>query len=245
MKTIKLCFAAVCCLFCGASYSQSSYEIACKNALSEWEAGMSISEQSVASFGLENCFTSQPIGEEVFDRIKGLSYKDNCTVALEELRYLKVLHYNANGQITMGEIVCNKSISDDLLYIFSGLFEAEYRIESVRLVDEYAADDNLSMINNNTSAFNFRNIAGSTQLSKHSLGLAVDINPLYNPYVKSVEDRLIVEPEQAREYVDRDKDFLYKIDTDDLCYKLFAERGFEWGGSWTSLKDYQHFEKAE
>lgn len=190
-------------------------------------------------------FSSETISEVVFSRIKGLSYKDNCTVPLDELRYLRVLHYNANGEITEGEIISNKRISDDLLYIFKELFDAKYRIESIRLVDEYGADDNLSMINNNTSSFNFRYIAGTTSLSKHSLGMAIDINPLYNPYVKSSGDRLIVEPTQSKEYIDRSGDFPYKIDTSDLCYKLFKERGFEWGGDWHSVKDYQHFERSE
>ncbi|MFR9659643.1 MAG: M15 family metallopeptidase [Rikenellaceae bacterium] len=187
--------------------------------------------------------SAEPISDEVFGRMKGLSYKENCTVPLEELRYLKVLHYDGNGEVATGEIVCNKLISDDLLYIFGELFEAKYPIESVRLVDDFGADDNESMVNNNSSAFNFRYVAGTTTLSKHSLGMAIDINPLYNPYVKEGGDKLIVEPTEAREYVDRGREFPYKIDTSDLCYKLFIERGFEWGGNWTSLKDYQHFEK--
>ncbi len=190
-------------------------------------------------------FSSEEINEVIFSRINSLSYKDNCTVPLDELRYLRVLHYNAQGKIAHGEIICNKKISDDLLYIFKALFDAEYRIESIRLVDEYGADDSLSMINNNTSSFNFRYVAATTHLSKHSLGMAIDINPLYNPYVKGSGEELIVEPIQSKEYVDRSGDFPYKIDTSDLCYKLFKERGFVWGGDWRTLKDYQHFEKSE
>ncbi len=190
-------------------------------------------------------FSSEMINEVVFSRIEGLSYKDNCTVSLDELRYLRVLHYNAHGKITQGEIICNRRISDDLLYIFRQLFDAEYRIESIRLVDEYGADDNESMINNNTSSFNFRYIAGTTSLSKHSLGMAIDINPLYNPYVKSSGGRLIIKPIQSEKYVDRGGEFPFKIDSSDLCYKLFKERGFKWGGDWRTLKDYQHFERDE
>jgi len=54
---------------------------------------------------------------------------------------------------------------------------------------------------------------------------------------------LSIEPANAADYVDRSKDFSHKIDHDDLCYKLFTEHGFEWGGDWTHSKDYQHFEK--
>ena len=74
------------------------------------------------------------------------------------------------------------------------------------------------------------------------MGLAVDINTLYNPYVKITDDKRIVEPATAEAYVDRTKNFPHKIDTDDLCYKLFTAHGFVWGGNWKSVKDYQHFE---
>ena len=65
----------------------------------------------------------------------------------------------------------------------------------------------------------------------------------YNPYVKTVDGELSIEPANAADYVDRSRDFSHKIDHDDLCYKLFTEHGFEWGGDWTHSKDYQHFEK--
>ena len=74
--------------------------------------------------------------------------------------------------------------------------------------------------------------------------MAVDINPLYNPYVKQKPDRLIVSPEAARPYADRSRtDIPMKIVADDPATLLFKAHGFEWGGDWTTLKDYQHFEK--
>ena len=101
------------------------------------------------------------------------------------------------------------------------------------------------MRDNNSSAFNFRYISYSTKLSKHALGLAVDINTLYNPYVKKVDGRRNVEPANAEKYTDRSIEFPHKIDHDDLCYKVFAEHGFEWGGDWEHAKDYQHFEMPD
>ncbi|MBQ3396258.1 MAG: M15 family metallopeptidase, partial [Synergistaceae bacterium] len=130
----------------------------------------------------------------------------------------------------------------DVLDILMKLYEANYPIEKIRLVDEYDADDETSMRDNNSSSFNFRFITHTTKISKHGLGLAVDINTLYNPYVKVTKDKTILEPATAGVYVDRTKDFTYKIDGNDLCYKLFIEHGFEWGGNWKSVKDYQHFE---
>ena len=175
--------------------------------------------------------------------MQGKSYKADCTVPREDLRYLHVLHMGFDGQTKEGELVVNKAIAEDVLAIFRQLYEAEYPIEKVRLVDEYDADDEASMSDNNSSAFNFRFISHTTTISKHGLGMAVDINTLYNPYVKTVNGKLSIEPANAEAYVDRSRNFPHKIDHDDLCYKLFTRYGFTWGGDWTHSKDYQHFEK--
>lgn len=71
---------------------------------------------------------------------------------------------------------------------------------------------------------------------------AMDVNTLYNPYTKVVDGKRILEPATAEAYLDRTKNFPYKIDENDLCYRLFIEHGFEWGGNWSTRKDYQHFE---
>ena len=188
-------------------------------------------------------FYAKEIDDVIFSRIKGKSYKDNCTVPLSELRYLHVLHVGFDGETHEGEIICNVSIADDLLDIFKKLYDAKYQIEKIRLVDEYNADDESSMRDNNSSCFNFRFISHTTKVSKHGRGVAIDINTLYNPCVKVVDGQYFIEPATAGDYIDRTKDFPHKIDENDLCYKLFTEHGFEWGGHWKSLKDYQHFEK--
>ena len=182
---------------------------------------------------------------EIFARIKGKSYKDDCTIPVSDLRYLHVLHVGFDGQTHEGEIICNKSIAEDLLEIFEALYEAEYPIEKIKLVDEYNAEDEASMADNNSSCFNFRFISHTTKVSNHGAGLAIDINPLYNPYVKTVDGALSIEPANGAPYVDRSADFPYKIDETDLAYQLFIAHGFTWGGAWTSSKDYQHFEKAD
>lgn len=191
---------------------------------------------------MEKNFCISEIDEKIFSRIKGKSYKKNCIVPIENLRYLKVLHKNLNGETCEGEIICNVYIADALLEIFKTLYTADYPIEKIRLVDEYDADDELSMRDNNSSCFNFRFISHTKNISKHGLGLAVDINPLYNPYIKTVDGKKILEPATAENYLDREKNFPYKITDEDLCYKIFMEHGFEWGGNWTHCKDYQHFE---
>jgi hypothetical protein len=201
-------------------------------------------KEQVVSMAEEKDFYSLEFTKdsEIFNRIQGKSYKDNCTVPVEDLRYLHVLHIGFDGDIHEGEIICNKYIADDLLEIFEELYEANYPIEKIRLVDEYDADDQRSMSDNNSSSFNFRFISHTNKISKHGYGLAMDINTLYNPYVKTVDGTLYIEPANAAAYADRSQDFPYKIDENDLAYKLFSEHGFQWGGSWNSSKDYQHFE---
>lgn len=187
-------------------------------------------------------FYIKPIPDGIFEKMQGKSYKENCTVPREELRYLHILHVGFDNNTHEGELIVNKRIAEDVLDIFKELYKAGYQIEKVRLIDEYNAQDELSMRDNNSSAFNFRFISYSTTLSKHAMGLAVDINTLYNPYIKQVDGRLNIEPANAVNYVDRNRQFPHKIDHDDLCYKLFTKHGFEWGGDWEDSKDYQHFE---
>lgn len=188
-------------------------------------------------------FYISEIPDDIFAKMQGKSYKEDCTVPREDLRYVHVRHMGFDGEAKDGELVVNKAIADDVLAIFEELYKADYPIEKVRLVDEYDADDEASMSDNNSSAFNFRFISHTTRISKHGLGMAVDINTRYNPYVKTVDGKLSIEPANGADYVDRSKDFSHKIDHEDLCYKLFKEHGFTWGGDWTHSKDYQHFER--
>jgi hypothetical protein len=199
------------------------------------------------SYILCDGFTSQPLPADVISRITGSSYPadDSALISLDDLSYLTLLYVNFDGQDMEGEMICNKSIAKDLLEIFKELYDNQYPIERIELVDFYQADDESSMENNNTSCFNYRMISGSNKLSKHSAGLAVDLNPLYNPAVSTAKDGSTkVEPATASAYIDRSQNFAHKIDTSDLAYQVFTRHGFTWGGNWHSKKDYQHFEKS-
>lgn len=166
-------------------------------------------------------------------------------ITFDQLRYVHILHYGFDGNPTEGELVCNESIAADLTEIFLELYRNEYRLEKVLLIDEYEGDDTASMEDNNTSCFNYRTVDGTSRLSKHAYGLAVDINPLYNPYITYTEEGSErVSPASALPYADRSLSFPYKIDESDLCYKLFTRHGFTWGGNWNNEKDYQHFQKS-
>ncbi|MBO4906099.1 MAG: M15 family metallopeptidase [Bacteroidaceae bacterium] len=200
----------------------------------------------VAAQQMENdtVFSHSAITAEVQARIEGKSWRNNPYVQISELSYLRLSYVDFNGISHVGELICNRAIASDLVEIFRELYKARYPIASLRLIDEYDADDERSMQANNTSSFCYRTIAGSRTLSKHARGLAIDINPLMNPCVfTNRKGRRVVQPSTAVPYVDRNRDFEGKIAEGDLCLRLFREHGFKWGGDWQTKKDYQHFEK--
>ncbi|MDD5936876.1 MAG: M15 family metallopeptidase [Clostridiales bacterium] len=193
---------------------------------------------------LSECFMIQKIPVAVYNRMENKSYSEGCTTNLSNLRYVRVLHYGFDGEVHIGELVVNQLIAEDIVDIFKELFDAKYPIEQMVLVDDYDADDNASMEANNTSSFNYRMVEGTTKLSNHAYGLAIDINPLYNPYVRTIDGKENIVPENGTEYANRDVDCEYYIKKDDIIYQAFIKRGFTWGGDWTSSKDYQHFQKV-
>lgn len=207
----------------------------------EYGPGDAVPETALRDGAEAGFFSVSAISEGVFARMRGKSYKADCTVPREELRYLRLLHWGPEGP-TVGEMVCHVSIAEAVLEIFRELYQAHYPVERVRLIDDYEADDEASMAANNSSCFNFRRVPGKEKLSLHSLGIAVDINPFYNPYVrKDPEGKVLCSPEGSEPYMDRSREFPYKIKAGDACVKAFEKHGFIWGGDWTTCKDYQHF----
>ena len=188
-------------------------------------------------------FSINKIDEKLYSKMLGKSipaeYKDK--VNIESLKYLKVGHIGFDGKSHQGEIIVNSALADEVLEIFKSLYEKGYKIEKIKLVDDYNGDDNISMADNNSSAFNYRVIPNTDKLSNHALGRAIDINPLYNPYI--VDDNVF--PQEGVEYVDRTQKDDRFIRKNDLIYNIFIKYGWSWGGEWTNAKDYQHFEKIE
>lgn len=189
-------------------------------------------------------FYQEMLSNTLIERITGSSYHENDDISLDQLRFLHVLYYDFNNEIKDGELICNKQIADDLLEIFSTLYDNAYQIDKIQLIDVYDADDDLSCADDNTACFNYRVVAGSTTLSKHALGMAIDINPFYNPYVTYPDGKERISPAGSEVYADRSNDNPHMIWKGDLCYQLFIDHGFTWGGEWKSLKDYQHFQKV-
>lgn len=187
-------------------------------------------------------FTISPITEEIKKRIFNVSYKENPDISLEDLSYVTVEHINFQGERCKGELIVNSRIACDIVEIFKELLAICYPIEKMILIDAYGADDICSMTDNNSSAFNYRFIDSTTILSNHSKGLAIDINPLYNPYIKTVDGKERILPPAGKCYADRSLCNPYYIRKGDAIYNIFIKHGFTWGGDWEHSKDYQHFE---
>ncbi len=181
---------------------------------------------------------------EIPENIKKIMHKPTPFEHLNNLIYVKVLHYDFDENIKIGELVVNKLIAKDVLEIFKELYNIKYPIAKIKLIEHYDGKDELSMEDNNSYSYCYRKIEGSNVLSKHSQGLAIDINPILNPYIKIKEDGIkIIAPSCSAAYENRNKNIKGLITKGDSCYCAFIKRGFIWGGEWQTLKDYHHFEK--
>ena len=190
-------------------------------------------------------FSYQKLPKRIQRKITGVSYRKNPYISYNDLRYIKVRYYDFHGKVRNGELIVNRKIADKTVRIFYELYQIKYPIQKIALVDEYGADDIRSMSANNSSAFNYRVIAGTTRLSNHAKGMAIDINPRINPYINS---KGTLTPANGAVYRCRDtkkctgKYAKYMIQRNSKITKIFKKYGFSWGGDWKYSKDYQHFE---
>lgn len=180
------------------------------------------------------------LGKGIKAKVKGVSWKDEGLYSIDDLVYINVTYWGFDSKPHIGELVMHNKVANDIIDIFKILYRNKYPVEKMRLIDEYKASDIDSMKDNNTSALCVRKITGKkNEYSKHSYGIAIDINPKQNPYVK---DDIIL-PYNSRDYLNREYIRKGMIIKGDICYKAFVNRGWYWGGDWTRLKDYHHFEK--
>lgn len=219
--------------------------------VTNWEtipAGTVIDAASIDFNNLSQYFVAYEISDEVYNYINGKSYQENPDVGLGDLRYFKLLHYNFNHELQVGELIVAADLQSDYIGIFTELFAAEYEIQSMYLPDRYwtgdpTTTDSASIDVNNTSCFMYRPATGSGKLSRHSYGRAIDINPQQNPYVSYTSGSPVWSHENANDYIDRTTGLPHVITEEDICYQIFMKYGFTWGGAWTNIKDYQHFQK--
>lgn len=170
----------------------------------------------------------------------GDSWSSDCPVTPAQLRRVTLTYLGFDAQPHRGELIVNKDLVSGVIAIFERLYRLEYPIEKMRTVVHYAgADDELSMEDNNTSAFNCRRIPGSGNWALHAYGRAIDVNPLLNPMVTGSD----YQPKNAAVYLDRHRIEPGLLHPGDPAVRAFTDAGWDWGGYWTSPKDYQHFER--
>ena len=194
---------------------------------------------AILVFNFDNAQSQRSDSDSVIDSnvdfneaVAGLSIPQTT---LENLRIVNVYYYGFDEKLHKGQLVVHKDVVLDIIEIFEFIRESRFPVEKVIPISKYDWSDEKSMKDNNTSAFNYRFISGTRVISNHAAGLAIDINPRQNPYVKNGSSL--------------PSDCIYDtlkvgtISSSSQLVKEFKQRGWSWGGDWKSLKDYQHFEK--
>jgi hypothetical protein len=182
------------------------------------------------------------IGPFLRERLIGRNWHPGCPVPIDDLRHVQVRYWDFEGRARSGPLIVHEMLARDVLGVFQRLFRAGFRIHRIKLPPAYRPSgpgDYWHSTVNRTAAFNCRPATGNPgSLSHHSYGWAIDINPLQNPYV--APDGSVLR-RAARPYVDRTRREPGMIHAGDVVVRAFARIGWEWGGEWTTLKDYMHF----
>jgi hypothetical protein len=178
-------------------------------------------------------------------QMRGTTWKPGCPVPLGDLRLLAVSYWGFDARPHIGPLVVNASAANDIVQVFRRLFEARFAIHDLKLAREFhPAQENHDTPGDPTAAFNCRPVVTPTgakaTFSQHSYGLAIDINPIENPFVVDG----YVRNRYARPYVDRSQQAVGMIHDDDVVVRSFAAIGWGWGGDWHSGQDYMHFSRS-
>lgn len=199
---------------------------------------------TITSKPFEIIYTKSAVPDSIFQTMLGKTIHEDSIMKIENLSYITLTFYGYDKKLHIGHIIIDKLLANEVIEIFKILLDAKFPLQKIVLPDVYGGDDELSMRDNNTSGFNDRPIKNSGgALSYHQLGRAIDINPLYNPYINLKTGD--IQPSTAGAYLDRTKDLKGMLYPGDICVTAFKKRGWVWGGDWTTVKDYQHFEKAK
>jgi hypothetical protein len=186
------------------------------------------------SWGFTSSVSSLP--DSLQRQMTGSSWRSGCPVPLSDLRLLEIVHRDFDGADRVGLMVLHHDAVDDARAALTTSYESGFHVERMRLIDRYGADDDRSMADNNSSAFNCRRITGSSAWSEHAYGRAIDLNPVQNPYVSGST----VLPPAGSAYTDRSDVRRGMLTRDGATVQAFLDRGWGWGGDWSSLEDYMH-----
>jgi hypothetical protein len=175
-----------------------------------------------------------PVPDDVLVRS---TWTEDCPLALDELAYVTVTHFGFDGDHHTGELIVNAGFAERIVGVFEQLHAARFPIEEMRVITQADLDAAPTGDGNETTGFSCRPAVGSGSWSMHAYGLAIDINPFHNPYLKGE----LVLPELATAYVDRERVLPGMMIDGDVAVEAFAAIGWEWGGHWNTLKDWMHF----
>ncbi len=194
-------------------------------------------------------FTNEPLSDEVVARS---TWHEGCPVAREDLRHLTVSHWGFEGNVHTGELIVHARYATGIVDVFRTAFEVEYPIEQLRIVApsdistevaaSRAAGEPVGGDGNGSGAYACRSTVSSSRWSEHASGLAIDLNPFHNPYIKvsaNRSPRLV--PAMSQHYLDRSWVRRGMLTADHPVVQAFADIGWEWGGDWESAKDWMHF----
>jgi hypothetical protein len=182
----------------------------------------------------EYAVTIGPVPPEVVARS---TWNPDCPVSLEELAYLTVVHWGFDDRVHTGELIVHTSAAEGMAEVFRRLHEVRFPIEELRVISM----DDLTALStgdgNVSSAFVCRKKVSGRSWSEHAYGLSVDLNPFHNPFVRGY----MIVPGLAGVYLDRGNHRPGMIQPGDDVVTAFAAMGWQWGGDWTSAKDWMHF----
>jgi hypothetical protein len=178
--------------------------------------------------------TLTPVPPDVLARS---TWQPSCPVAADDLRYLTMSFWGFDGKTHTGEMIVNTAHAEGVTTVFGKLFAARFPLEEMRVTSRPELDAPPTGDGNNTTAFVCRPTVGQTTWSAHAYGLAIDVNPFCNPYLKGQ----LVLPELASSYVDRRNIRPGMVFRGDATVNAFKAIGWSWGGDWTSPLDLQHF----
>jgi hypothetical protein len=180
-------------------------------------------------------------------QMRGTTWKSGCPVPLDDLRILHFNYWGFDHTLRRGPMVVNASVAEDVLWVFKRLYEAEFPIKKVALATEFkperfAQHRRITSHRSVTASFNCRPVVTAlgpgSDFSQHAYGLAIDLNPVQNPYVTAGG---FVRNRAAEPYLDRARHLEGMIHEGDVVFRSFAAIGWEWGGNWSGDKDYMHF----
>jgi len=167
------------------------------------------------------------------------SWHPGCPVGPSQLRRLRVTYWGFDRRAHTGALIVNARAVSPLTRVFARLYSARFPLRRLRPIDAYGGSDERSLAADNTAAFNCRYAvaAGPKRWSVHAYGLAIDVNPVENPYLEGGR----VHPRAGRAYLDRSRYRPGMAVRGGLLLEAFASVGWQWGGRWSGSPDYQHF----